>query len=118
MNWFDETPQDRRELARERLLLEATERIAEAMEHRGVSQAELASRLGVSASEISMRMRGNRNLTLRTLADMLDALGYDAELTPRDRRTERQWSGHRRYGAPAQRYTASGNPLRSVYEAS
>lgn len=118
MSWFEETPEDRRELARERLMFDATERIAEAMEVRGVSQAELAERLGVSAAEISMRLRGTRNLTLKTIADMFDALAFDVDIESKDRRVHHQWTGQRRYGRAAHRYTPRGVELRSVDAAS
>jgi transcriptional regulator with XRE-family HTH domain len=118
VNWFEDTPEDRRELAQERLLLEATERIAEAMVERNVTQAELARRLGVTPSEISMRLRGTRNLTLRTVADMIGALGYDAELECKDRLIHRHWTGRRVYGRVGLRYTGSGVELRSVDAAS
>jgi transcriptional regulator with XRE-family HTH domain len=118
MSWFEDTLEDRRALAQERLILEVTERIAEAMEERGVTQAELASRLGVSPSEISMRLRGTRNLTLRTVADMFDALGFDGELACKDRRRHRDWSGRRVYGRSSLRYTASGVEPRTVSAAS
>ena len=112
MSWFDETAEDRREIARERLLIRATEQINQALEDRGVTRAEMARRLGVAPSEITMRLRGTRNLTLATISDMLDALGYDVEVHRSDRRAEhRGWHGSRTYAGPPVRYTATGVKL-------
>lgn len=83
--WFRETPESRRLLAEERLIVGAIELVSEAAERRGVTRTELSARLGVNLSEISQRLSGRRNLTLRSFASMLDALDFDAELRLRDR---------------------------------
>jgi transcriptional regulator with XRE-family HTH domain len=74
-----------RNLAEERLIFGATELVCQALEDRGVNRKQLAERLGVSAGEITQRLNGNRNLTLRTVADMFDALAYDVQLKLTDR---------------------------------
>jgi transcriptional regulator with XRE-family HTH domain len=73
-------PEYARTYAEESALADASELIAEAMEHAGVSNADLARRLKVSRSEITARLRGDRNLTLRKLAATLYALGGRLEL--------------------------------------
>jgi transcriptional regulator with XRE-family HTH domain len=50
-----------------------------------MSRRELATALGVRPSEITRRLSGARNLTLRTLAEMLDALDCDVHLSVVDR---------------------------------
>jgi transcriptional regulator with XRE-family HTH domain len=50
-----------------------------------VSRSDLAKLLSVRASEVTQRLSGGRNLTLRTLAEMLDVLGYDVHLSLVDR---------------------------------
>lgn len=79
-DWFRSTPESEALLAQETLVLDATEIVYEAMEIRGINGRELADRLGVRPSEVSQRLSGRRNLTLRSLAAMLHQLGAHAEL--------------------------------------
>lgn len=81
--WFNSTPESEAMLAEERLILAATELVYEAMDKRGVSKKELADRLQVRPTEVSSRLRGTRNLTLRTFAAMLHALDARVELALR-----------------------------------
>lgn len=85
MSWFQPDDQERRLLVQERLLLEASEAVCRALDDRGVSRSDLAKLLSVRASEVTQRLSGGRNLTLRTLAEMLDVLGYDVHLSLVDR---------------------------------
>ncbi len=71
-------------LAGERLVVEASEAVHEAMERAGVNKKQLAARLDVRPSEISQRLSGRRNLTLRSFAAMMEALGVRAKLTIED----------------------------------
>lgn len=66
--------QNRRLLRQEELILEVTEALAGAMIRQGITKAELARRLGKSKGFVSQVLAGNRNLTLRTIADIGDAL--------------------------------------------
>jgi len=52
-------------------------KIADAMEAHGVSQKELAKRMGKCTSEISEWLSGNRNFTIDTITDISEALGVD-----------------------------------------
>lgn len=83
--WFKETPETRRLLAEELALVDAAELVAEALERRGVTRTDLAKRLKVKLSEISQRLSGKRNVTLRNLAAALHVLDYDLALGARDR---------------------------------
>ncbi|MBM9466422.1 helix-turn-helix domain-containing protein [Nakamurella leprariae] len=76
-DWFRGTPRSESLLAEERMALGAVELISEAMARSGVSQAALARRLNVSASEVSQRLSGKRNLSIKSFAAMLHALGYE-----------------------------------------
>ena len=67
--------------AEESAMVDASEIIAEALEASGMSQAALARALGVARSEITERLRGNRNITVRNLAATLHALGATLELS-------------------------------------
>lgn len=70
----------RRTYAQEAAMVDASELIAEALEKSGLTQSELARLLEVSKSEISARLAGERNITVRKLADTLHALGHKLEL--------------------------------------
>ena len=75
---FGSTPEGKRLLDQERLILQATERIVELMQQQNVTRTELAQRLGKSKSWISQLLAGEANFTLRTLADVFGALGQRA----------------------------------------
>jgi transcriptional regulator with XRE-family HTH domain len=79
--------------AEEDALLAATELVCAAMEEDGVSRQELAQRLDISASEVTQRLGGARNLTLRSLVDMLDALGRELVLASRRKSNSEDDSG-------------------------
>lgn len=82
-------PEVRRVFEEERLVAEATDTLAALVEEAGLSQRELAARLGVSEGRISHILSGGTNLTLRSLAALAWALGVEFKLCPqamRDRR--------------------------------
>jgi transcriptional regulator with XRE-family HTH domain len=95
MSWFRPDDHERQLVVQERLLLEASEAVCRALEERRMTRSELAKLLSVRASEVTQRLSGGRNLTLRTLAEMLDLLGYDVHLAVVDRRADS------RLGSPA-----------------
>lgn len=82
----DSSVENRRLLRQEELILEITEALTEAMERAGVSKAELARRLGKTRGFVSQILAGGRNLTLRTIADVGDALNYKitVQVLPRE----------------------------------
>jgi len=75
-------PEFRKLLAQEELILEVTETICDILEDEKISRKELADRLGKSKGFVSQLLNGGRNLTLRTVADILHVLGYKVSLTP------------------------------------
>ena len=87
-DWFRSTPTSERLLSEERLILEVSEVVCEALEKRGRLRGELAKDLNISPSEISQRLGGRRNLSLRTVADMLDVLDYSLEVRLVDRQVQ------------------------------
>jgi transcriptional regulator with XRE-family HTH domain len=77
-----EDPEFARLLAQEELILEVTEVLCGLLEQEKVSRKELADRLGKTKGFVSHLLNGGRNLTLRTVADILHVLGYKVTLTP------------------------------------
>ena len=72
---------NRRLLREEELILEVTEAVSAVMQEEGISKSQLAKRLGKTKGFISQLLSGGRNLTLRTLARLVDALGYRVTIT-------------------------------------
>ena len=77
-----EDPEFARLMAQGDLIMEVTETLCELLEKEKVSRKELADRLGKSKGFVSQLLNGGRNLTLRTVADILHVLGYRVALTP------------------------------------
>jgi transcriptional regulator with XRE-family HTH domain len=75
--------------AEEAAMVDAAELIASALDEAQISQSDLARRLGISRSEITARLVGERNITVRKLAATLHALDMDLVIsaTKRKRRT-------------------------------
>ena len=94
------TPRGRRLLEQELLLVSAAELISARMQEKKVTRAELAARIGKSKSFVTQILRGQHNMTLRTLADLAWALDARVELRnapwtvetqrPSSRRQERE----------------------------
>ena len=72
-------PSERKAFEVERLILEATEQIELLLERKGLTHADLAREAGVSPARISKALSGEANLTLKTFAELLFALGHRVE---------------------------------------
>lgn len=72
---------NRRLLREEELILDVTEAVSAAMREAGISKAQLAKRMGRTKGFITQLLSGSRNLTLRTLADIADALEARVTIT-------------------------------------
>ncbi len=79
---YMEDPEFARLMAQGDLIMEVTETLCELLEKEKISRKELADRLGKTKGFVSQLLNGGRNLTLRTVADILHVLGYRASLTP------------------------------------
>lgn len=77
---FKADPKRRRLLVEEELMIEVREKICEYMQLEGITRTELAKRLDVTKGYITQILSGSRNVTLRTLAAVADALGYEVKL--------------------------------------
>lgn len=75
-------PEIRRVFEEELLVGEATDTVAALVDSLGLSQKELAQRLGVSAGRVSQILSGAENLTLRSLGALGWALGVRFDLQP------------------------------------
>lgn len=64
----------------EEIILNVTNCLTEALEHAGVTKAELAKRIERSPGFVSHIFGGGRNLTLRTISDIAAALSLQPTL--------------------------------------
>jgi|SRR5580698_5289976 antitoxin component HigA of HigAB toxin-antitoxin module len=71
---YMEDPERRRILEQERVMVDATELVCNAMDFRRIKRSELAHKMGRSKAYVTQILRGNQNLTLRTLADVFHAM--------------------------------------------
>lgn len=87
--WFKdklEAFRDDAEYHAEELILDLTEQVVVAMKELGVNRTELAQRLGVSKAFITKLLRGNTNITLKTMAALARSLGCNVsiDICPKD----------------------------------
>lgn len=75
-------PDVRRAFEEELLFGEVTDTVSGLVDAAGVSQRELARRLGVSEARISQILSGSENLTLRSVAALGWALGVRIGVSP------------------------------------
>jgi hypothetical protein len=93
--WLEEltsTPEDMREFQQEKVILDTTELISRLMDVQRVSKTELASRLGKTKGYITQLLDGRTNMTLRTISDVLFALGRSLSVSDRPIRVTDSWS--------------------------
>lgn len=75
------SPEAQREYEAERLAAWAADLIAKEMAEQDLSKSELAKRLGRSRAFVTQVLSGQRNLTLRTFADLAWACGHRVVVT-------------------------------------
>ncbi|MGN9778586.1 helix-turn-helix domain-containing protein [Micromonospora sp. H33] len=73
-------PEGARALSGARLRYEVLRVLHSALEKSGMSQSELAGKLGVRKSAVSQVLRGDGNVRISTLADYLHAMNCELEL--------------------------------------
>ncbi|MFI2734747.1 helix-turn-helix domain-containing protein [Streptomyces sp. NPDC018711] len=74
------TEEGARALAAARLRYEALATIHESLEESGVTQTELARRLGIRKSAVNQVVHSDGNMRISTLAEYLHALGFELSL--------------------------------------
>lgn len=82
-SWADsvvDSSDSKRALVQESAILGVTELICRLMEELGVSKAELARRLDKSRAYVTQILDGRSNLTVRSIADVLWALGSELKV--------------------------------------
>lgn len=89
--WVQESAEHRRLYAQEGLILGVTEEIWAAMKRRGVNKQRLAELLGSGKSHVTQLLNGGRNMTLRTLSDVGEALSQRIEIVLVDRVEDKDW---------------------------
>ncbi len=68
------TKDGKKELARQSLIVDTTEKIWAVMEDEGVTKSDLARILETSKSNVTQLLNGQRNMTLSSLSDICEAL--------------------------------------------
>lgn len=66
-------------MAQEDLIMQVTESICKILADENIKRKKLAELLGKTKGFISQILNGNSNITLRTIADVAGALGYEAQ---------------------------------------
>ena len=78
--WLTETDATGKLAAQEELILEVTEAIWEELKRQRWTKSQLAEALGTTSANVTQWLNGNRNMTLRTLADIGRALGVRVQI--------------------------------------
>lgn len=89
--WVGDSLEDRREMAREEFILDATEAIWEALVKKGWTKAQLAEALDKSKAHVTQLLNGSRNMTLRTLSDIAFSLDLKAQIRLCERDEASAW---------------------------
>jgi len=87
---FTRDPENLRLFQQERLLFDVTEQMCKSMQEKGVSRSQLAELLGKSKGRISQILDGERNLTLRVVANVFTALGQSLTVSTEALAIERE----------------------------
>jgi transcriptional regulator with XRE-family HTH domain len=104
--------EDPKGLQREELIVEVTEALARTLRTSGLTQSELAGRLGKSKGFVSQILGGGRNLTIGTLADVAGALGCKVHVQLRPRISVKSEQPAADLGrTPAHRASSSGRKV-------
>lgn len=79
-NRLVKTPEGARALSSARLRYEVLRILHEALRKSGLTQVDLAQRMGIRKSAVNQVLRGDGNVRVSTLADYLHAMNFELEL--------------------------------------
>lgn len=79
--WVNATPKNKKEYLQEGLILDVTEQIWERMHELGLKKQDLAERLDCGKSHVTQLLNGSRNMTLRTLSDIAEAINCEIKVS-------------------------------------
>lgn len=105
--------ENRRLLLQEKFILQVTEEICKAMEASGINRSGLANRMGKTKGHISRLLSGDRNLTLRSVADLVDSLGQTIYFTVQPKALKRRLSEPKRIAVTQWSRRATSVPVRT-----
>jgi transcriptional regulator with XRE-family HTH domain len=78
------TPEGMAAFQQERVILEVAILIRRLLKEQGLSKADLAARLGRSKAFVTQLLDGHANMTLRTISDVMCALGHSLRVSAGD----------------------------------
>lgn len=87
----ESSPELQRLVTEESFILDTIEEIYAAMEKAGISKTDLARELGTSQANISQKLRGTSNLTLRTVAAIAHAMSLKPTIKFEDPHVVNGW---------------------------
>ena len=83
--YSESSPARARQLRQEKLILKVTHALWETLATLGMKRSDLAAKMQRSAGFVSHVLAGDRNLTLRTLADIAGAMECEVDFRLRQR---------------------------------
>ncbi|WP_299928902.1 helix-turn-helix transcriptional regulator [uncultured Nocardioides sp.] len=84
-NLLSSTPEGRRAMAAAKLRGDVLELLHDALETAGMTRVALATKLGRGKSAVTNALTGDGNLRVNTIAEYLDAMDMDLEISARPR---------------------------------
>ncbi|MEO8724495.1 MAG: helix-turn-helix transcriptional regulator [Acidobacteriaceae bacterium] len=80
--FLSQSEENRLAFEQEKVIVGVTELLSELMEQKHMTKSALAKRLGTSKAYVTQALRGDKNLSLRTVASFFYALEQRVELRP------------------------------------
>jgi transcriptional regulator with XRE-family HTH domain len=78
---FTSTPEGMAEFQQERVILDVAILIRRLLKEKGLTQTDLAARLSKTKAFVAQLLDGRANMTLRTISDVMCALGHSLNVT-------------------------------------
>lgn len=91
-DWLNEKPENARFANHERVVMDVSEEVLCMLAAAGITKKELAERLEKSLSNVSQMLNGNRNLTIRTLADIAFVCEKDVRIRFVEKYKKPEWN--------------------------